>query len=184
MSAYQAMIDVLADVAERPEASALEILKALREVPAEVAQAGVDPLEWSRACDAMIAAAIEVDGVRRASDAANRETEWPAMKARLEQNRCGVTDQGEGRWRVSGTGLSIDIDLSTGAVEHSDGQLGEQLPEFERLEEFIIRSVASREAHRADMARRKERRKTHRWDNSKKAWMPKTNFGTAIKGGG
>lgn len=183
MSAYQSMIDVLADVAEKPEASAIEILEALRTMPNEVAQAGVDPGQWEKACEAMIAIAGEADSTRRAREAELRREEWPEMRRQLERSGCQVTNLEGETWRIIGTGVSIDIDLSTGDVEHSDGELGEQLPGFERIAAYIIRSVASREADIADLARRTERRKTHRWDNRKKVWLPRNGVGPIIPGG-
>lgn len=183
MSAYQSMIDVLADVAEAPEASAIEILEALRPMPAEVAQAGVDPGQWEKACEAMIAIAGEADIARRSKHAEVRRADWPEMMKQLERAGCKVTNRDGENWRVIGTGVSIDIDLRTGDVQHSDGELGEQLPKFERITDHIVRSVASRQADIADLARRTERRKTHRWDNKKKVWLPRSGVGPVIKGG-
>lgn len=177
------MVDVLADVAEQPEASAIEILMTLRRIPDEVAQAGVDPGQWQKACEAMIAIASEADVVRRARHAEVRRKEWPEMRKQLERSGCEVTSRDGETWRVIGTGVSIDIDLRTGDVQHSDGELGEQLPEFERITDHIVRSVASRQADMADLARRTERRKTHRWDNKKKVWLPRSGVGPVIKGG-
>ena len=183
MSAYQSVIDVLADVAEEPEASAIEILETLRRMPGEVAQAGVDPSQWEKACEAMIAIASEADIARRAERAEVRREEWPEMRKQLERSGCKVTHRDGETWRVVGTGVSIDIDLRTGDVQHSDGELGEQLPEFERITDHIVWSVASRQTDIADLARRTERRKTHRWDNKKKVWLPRSGVGPVIKGG-
>lgn len=177
------MIDVLADVAEKPEASAIEILQALRTMPKEVAQAGVDPGQWEKACEAMIAIAGEADSTRRARETEVRREEWPDMRRQLERSGCQVTNRDGETWRVVGRGVSIDIDLGTGDVQHSDGEVGEQLPAFERITDHIVRSVASRQADIADLARRTERRKTHRWDNKKKVWLPRNGVGPVIKGG-
>jgi hypothetical protein len=183
MSAYQSMIAVLADVAEEPEASAIEILETLRTMPDEVAQAGVDPGQWKKACEAMIAIASKADNARRAREAEVRREDWPEMRKQLERFGCEVTNRDGEAWRVIGTGVSIDIDLRTGDVQHLDGELGEQLPEFERIADHIVWSVASRQADIADLARRTERRKTHRWDNKKKVWLPHSGVGPVIKGG-
>lgn len=183
MSAYQSMIDVLVDVAEEPEASALEILKTLRMMPNEVAQAGVDPHQWRKACEAMIAIASKADIARRTKHAEVRRQEWPEMRGLLERSGCKVTNRDGETWRVVGTGVSIDIDLRTGDVQHSDGERGDQLPEFERIADYIVRSVASRQANMADLARRTERRKTHRWDNKKKVWLPRNGVGAIIPKG-
>ncbi len=105
------------------------------------------------------------------------------MKHQLELSGCKVTNRDCDRWHVIGTGVSINIDLRTGDVQHSDDELGEQLPEFEHITDHIVWSVASRQASIADLARRTERRKTHRWDNKKKVWLPRSGVGPVIKGG-
>jgi hypothetical protein len=183
MSAYQSVVDVLVDVAEEPEVSALKILKTLRVMPGEVAQAGVDPGQWQKACEAMIEIASEAAKARHAREAGMRRQAWAEMRRQLEQSGCKVTNREGDNWRVVGTGVSIDIDLSTGDIEHSDGERGEQLPEFEEIVDHIIRSVRSREADRAHLARRIERRKTHRWDNKKKVWLPRSGVEAIIRAG-
>lgn len=180
MSAYQSVINILVDVAEEPEASAIQILEAFRKMPDEVAQAGVDLGQWEKAFEAMIATANDADNVRLAGEANVRREAWPEMREQLELFGCKVTSPNGETWRIVGTGVSIDIDLSTGKIEHSDGELGEQLPGFERITDYITRSVASREADNADRARRTERRKTHRWDNKKKVWLPRNGVGPII----
>lgn len=128
MSAYQSMISILVDVAEEPEASAIQILKAFRKMPDEVAQAGVDLGQWEKACEAMIVTAKKADNVRLAKEANVRRQAWPEMRKQLEQFGCKVTNPTGETWRIVGTGVSIDIDMITGSIEHSDGELGEQLP--------------------------------------------------------
>lgn len=183
MSAYQTMIDVLANAAEEPEEAAMQILEALRRMPAEVTEAGVDPLQWEKTCEAMLAAARVDDSVRRAGEADARREAWPEIRRRLEQVGCKVSNRDGDVWRVVGTGVSIEIDLVTGEVEHSDGEVGEQLPGFDRIAGFIVGSVARREIELADLARRNERRKTHRWDNKKKVWLPRSGVGPIILAG-
>jgi hypothetical protein len=183
MSAYLSIIEVLADVVDDPEAAAIEILDALGPMPNEVAQAGVDQREWDKASAAMIAIGKHAQTARRAKEADIRRRDWPQMREQLEGSGCHVTKRQGETWRVVGTGVSIDIDLSTGEMEHSEGELGEQLPEFERIADYIVRSVASREAHLADLARRAERRKSHEWHNKKKVWLPRSGVGPIIRAG-
>lgn len=183
MSAYETIIDILAKVAEEPEVRAMEILTALRTMPDEVAQAGVAPQKWETACEAMIAAACEAARARQDKEAEHRRQAWPMIAAMLERAGCSVTCRNGGTWRVIGTGIPIDIDLNTGDIVYPAGVVGEQLPEFEGIADHIIRSVRRREAELTDQARRIERRKTHRWDNTHKAWLPRSGVGPVIKGG-
>lgn len=183
MSAYETILGVVAEAAEEPEALALEILTALRMMPDEVAQAAVDPHQWEKAFEAMVAVASEADQTRRGREEDCRRQAWPEMLRQFEMSGCKVTPRDAAAWRVVGTGVSVDIDLSTGDIEHSDGQVGEQLPEFGDIADHIIRSVRTRETDRADLARRIERRKTHRWDNKKKVWLPRSRGGEIIQAG-
>jgi hypothetical protein len=183
MSAYETIIGLLAEVAEEPEVSAMDILTALRTIPDEVAQAGVAPKQWEAACEAMIAIAYEAAQARQDREAERHRQAWPEMAAALERAGCSVTRRIGATWRVMGTGIAIDIDLDKGAVEYSEGEGGEQLPEFEDIVEHIIRAVRSRETKLADLARRMERRKTHQWDNKKKVWLPRSGVGAIIRAG-
>lgn len=183
MSAYQSILAVLADVSEEPEATAIAILTALRSIPDEVNQAGVDSGQWKQACEAMIATANEADNIRLSREANVRRQAWPEMRRRLEKSGCEVTHRDVTTWRVAGTGVSIDIDLGTGDIEHSNGELGEQLPEFEDIADHIVRTVVRRQAHKADLAQRRERRKSHQFDNRKKVWLPRSGIGPVIPQG-
>lgn len=150
MSAYQTVLDILKPVAEEPRETALQILEALRETPPEVARAGIDHAQWIVACNAMISAANDVGEALRSAEAKARSAQFPAMKARLEQHGCEVTHRADQVWNVRGPGLSIDLDLHAGGVVHADGDVGEQLPGFDQMEDFIILSVTRRRGRDAD----------------------------------
>lgn len=183
MSAYQTVFAILNDVAEEPRTTTLEILGILRAAPPEVLATGMNAEQWAAACDAMIKVANDAVDKECSAEAAARRKDWAAMKPRLEKGGCHVTQQTDDVWRVEGPGVQIDVNLRSGQVDHAADDMGEQLPRFDRIEGFILHSVAHRIATKKDLARRAELGKTHRWDNSKKVWLLRNGLGPVIKGG-
>lgn len=180
MSVFRKLRDLLEDQVDDPCATALEILQVLRNLPSEVADLGICEEQWAPIAVAVInvaeseARAFSDEGARRRRDC------WPEMKARLESHGCSVVSIGQDVWRVKGPAVSLDISLATGLAEHSHGDLAEQLPSFGELEDHIVWTVTSRRKTVTDLARRKERRRTHYWHNTKKVWLPRDANGEVV----
>lgn len=164
-----------------PKEAARAALASLREPTREVSSAGIASDQWQAAIDAMLAAIDADDAAELAAHAEDRVARWPPVQAKLEQLGGAVwqSEQDPRGWRVEVGNLEVSLDLGTGEVL-VDGEPPDFDWSLENMPANVERYLREREQRKANEARKRELRKTHRWVNGR-GWVPKSGEGPVIR---
>lgn len=102
------------------------------------------------------------------------------MRAAFERLGCAITGEGD-CWTVEGRFVDLQINVANGQVLGMSGWFGNDVDLFNRAVEAAEQATASGTHAHAEEERKRELRKTHRWDNRLKAWAPISGVGPVIR---
>ena len=182
---YERLVEAL-DPYDEPHVAIRRFLGILREPDPSVIAVGVEAAAWRRAIDALLGTADAFDAAQAEEEANRRRRAWKTMRTELEKIGCRLWQlNGESDWwRVEAPGVELDIDLASGEIEGMDGGQHDRETVFYELPTLIGEAINHKLSAKARRARTTQLQLTHRWENKRKAWVPKSGDGPLVPGGG
>lgn len=168
------------------EKAARRLIRRLDGLPYEAEKAGITPDQWAAFVHNVTAEADGLDAAWAARDQAELQEWWADMEPRLIKAGGIIIRSSETKdleVTISGYGNVMIIRLEDGSAVTRDMQYDDILSPhsfFDPLE-VLARYIRHRDERADERDRLARIRQTHAWSQHRKAWLPKTGGGPAVR---